>query len=109
MTGSFIQDVIHAARMLRRTPAFAAAAIATLVADGATPTQAHVTALNSAWGTLKTALDTLSTDVGTLSTDWAALGTALSPVIANLHKYADTFGGGGQLAADLNSAAATLV
>lgn len=31
------------------------AALATLVADGATPTQAHVTAVNSAWTTLKTA------------------------------------------------------
>lgn len=31
-----------------------AAAVATLVADGATPTQAHVTALNTAWGTLLT-------------------------------------------------------
>lgn len=29
-----------------------AAAVATLVADAASPTQAHVTTLNSAWGTL---------------------------------------------------------
>jgi hypothetical protein len=31
--------------------------VATLVADGASPTQAHVTQLNTDWGTLKTALD----------------------------------------------------
>jgi hypothetical protein len=35
-----------------------ASAIATLVADGASPTQAHVTTLNTAWTTLKAALDT---------------------------------------------------
>jgi hypothetical protein len=35
-----------------------ASAIATLVGDGASPTQAHVTALNTAWTTLKAALDT---------------------------------------------------
>lgn len=32
-------------------------AVATLVADGASPTQAHVTTLNTAWSALKTALD----------------------------------------------------
>lgn len=30
--------------------------VATLVADGATPTQAHVTTLNTDWGTLNTAI-----------------------------------------------------
>lgn len=34
-----------------------AAAIATLVADGASPTQAHVTTLNNAWTTLKGLID----------------------------------------------------
>lgn len=33
-----------------------AADVATLVADGATPTQAHVTTLNTDWGTLLTAI-----------------------------------------------------
>jgi len=35
-----------------------AANVATLVADGATPTQAHVTTLNTNWGTLNTAINT---------------------------------------------------
>lgn len=34
-----------------------AADIATLVADGASPTQGHVNTLNSDWATLKTTLD----------------------------------------------------
>lgn len=34
-----------------------AADVAVLVADGATPTQAHVTTLNTNWGTLNTALN----------------------------------------------------
>jgi len=33
------------------------AALATLVADGASPTQAHVTAVNNAWTTYKTDID----------------------------------------------------
>jgi hypothetical protein len=36
-----------------------AADVAVLVADGATPTQAHVTTLNTGWGTLNTAIGTL--------------------------------------------------
>ena len=35
-----------------------AAAIAVLVADGASPTQAHVTTLNGAWATLLAAINT---------------------------------------------------
>jgi hypothetical protein len=34
-----------------------AAALADAVADGATPTEAHVTAVNDAWTTLKAAID----------------------------------------------------
>jgi len=44
-----------------------AADIATLVADGATPTQAHVTTLNTDWGTLKALIDTAVTDAAKLS------------------------------------------
>jgi hypothetical protein len=44
------------------------AAVATLVADGATPTQAHVTTLNTAQGTL--------------DTDWAALLAGLPGIPA---------------------------
>lgn len=40
-----------------------AADIATLVADGATPTQAHVTTLNTDWGTLKTQIDAKQAEV----------------------------------------------
>jgi hypothetical protein len=43
-------------------------AVAALVADGASPTQAHVTTLNSAWGTLLTAIGTLNTAIGAADT-----------------------------------------
>ena len=53
-------------------------AVATLVSDGASPTQAHVTTLNSAWGTLKTAIDavtgaTVAADAVTLAADAVTL------------------------------------
>lgn len=38
-----------------------AAAVAALVADGASPTQAHVTTLNTAWGLLATAIAAANT------------------------------------------------
>lgn len=38
-----------------------AAAVAVLVADGASPTQAHVTTLNAAWGLLSTAIAAAAT------------------------------------------------
>ncbi len=38
-----------------------AAAVAVLVADGASPTQAHVNTLNTAWGLLATAIATAKT------------------------------------------------
>lgn len=41
-----------------------AADVATLVADGATPTQAHVTTLNTDWGTLNTALAAMVPETG---------------------------------------------
>lgn len=44
-----------------------AANVATLVADGASPTQAHVTTLNTNWGTLNTAITTLAADVAALN------------------------------------------
>ncbi len=47
-----ISDVMNAATMPTDQVAFEAA-LATLVADGASPTQAHVTAVNSAYTTLK--------------------------------------------------------
>lgn len=49
-----------------------AAAIATLVSDGASPTQGHVNTLNTAWGTFKTALDTLKAQVAVVKTATAA-------------------------------------
>jgi hypothetical protein len=39
-----------------------AAALAVLVADGASPTQAHVTTANNAWTTLKALVDTAIAD-----------------------------------------------
>lgn len=54
-----------------------AAAVAVLVADGASPTQAHVNTLNTAWGLLATAIAALSTaavsaDLTLVSADDAA-------------------------------------
>lgn len=49
------QAAIVAAVALQPATATVAADIATLVADGASPTQAHVNALNTAWGTFLTA------------------------------------------------------
>lgn len=42
------------------------ATLATLVADGASPTQAHVTAANTAYTTMKTALATVTADITAL-------------------------------------------
>ena len=39
-----------------------AAAVAQLVTDNTTPTQGHVTTLNTAWGLLSTAMTTVNTD-----------------------------------------------
>lgn len=47
-----------------------AADVATLVADGATPTQAHVTTLNTDWGTFLTSLTAYTGGVGNLSKDF---------------------------------------
>lgn len=43
-----------------------AANIATLVADGASPTQGHVNTLNTNWGTFKALVDTAVTDAATI-------------------------------------------
>lgn len=55
-----------------------AAAVAALVADGASPTQAHVTTLNSAWGTLNADISAANTAAGTAKTDADNLATAFS-------------------------------
>jgi len=44
-----------------------AANVATLVADGASPTQAHVTTLNTNWGTFLTAYNSYTGGVGALT------------------------------------------
>lgn len=51
-----------------------AAALAVLVADGASPTQAHVNTANSAWTTLKALIDTTVTDVAAISAGPALTG-----------------------------------
>jgi hypothetical protein len=58
--------------------------IATLVADGASPTQAHVNALNTAWGTFLTALTAYNTAVGTANTDAATAATAAASAVSAL-------------------------
>lgn len=64
---SIVADV--ATMVAAQTPA--AAAMAVLVADGATPTQAHVTTMNTAYGTLATAVATVAADATALN---AAVG-----------------------------------
>jgi uncharacterized membrane protein len=59
---SYPADPVVTAAAVPSTAAVAAA-VAALVADGATPTQAHVTTLNTAWGTLLTAITTYETAV----------------------------------------------
>ena len=61
-----------------------AADVATLVADGASPTQAHVTALNTAWGTFLTAQTAYNTAVGTANTDAATAATAAASAVSAL-------------------------
>lgn len=50
-----------------------AAAIATAVADGASPTQGHVSAVNAAWATFKTAFDAYTGTVGTVTANMTLL------------------------------------
>lgn len=45
------------------------AALATLVADGASPTQAHVTACNNAWTTYKADIDAQTINVAAINED----------------------------------------
>lgn len=52
-------------------------AVGVLVADGASPTQAHVNDLNTAWGTLKTAITTNNTNIDTTSTDMTVLAASV--------------------------------
>jgi hypothetical protein len=54
------------------------AAVAVLVADGASPTQAHVNTLNTAWTTLKANCATLNTAVDTVNTDNTPLAATVS-------------------------------
>lgn len=58
-----------------------AANIATLVADGATPTQAHVTTLNTNWGTLKALIDTQTTDTTAADTKAGADQTGCAAAV----------------------------
>ena len=53
-------------------------AVATLVADGASPTQAHVTTLNTAWGTLNTGITALHAAVDTVNTDNTPLAATVN-------------------------------
>lgn len=65
-------------------PTAVAAAIATLVADGASPTQAHVTTLNNAWTTYNTNLSSLNTDWGTYKTNLTAAVAAANASITDV-------------------------
>lgn len=57
-------------------------AIGVLVADGASPTQAHVNTLNSAWTTYKTDQAALKTAVDLVKTDTAAALATLGADVA---------------------------
>jgi hypothetical protein len=65
--------------------------LATLVADGATPTQAHVTAVNNDWTTLKAAIDLLVADVAAISAGPAITGDVVVSVngstVLTINKY----------------------
>lgn len=67
---------IAAAVALVPNPAAFEAALATLVADGASPTQAHVTSANNAYTTLAAAQVTYAAAVAALSTTAAAASVA---------------------------------
>lgn len=72
-----------------------AADVATLVADGATPTQAHVTTLNTDWGAIATANGTPAADVVlTVNATNVLTRTQLRNAVAVLLKY---FEGNGAL------------
>jgi hypothetical protein len=73
-SAAVVTAVTDAATAVAAAPSTAAvaAALAVLVADGASPTQAHVNTLNTAWGTLLTAIGTLNTAVLLVQTDVAA-------------------------------------
>lgn len=64
-----------------------AANIATLVADGASPTQAHVNTLNTNWGTFLTALTAYNAAVAAAN---ASLGTADVTIIVNKTNVTNT-------------------
>jgi hypothetical protein len=68
---------IAAAVALVPNPIAFEAALATLVADGASPTQAHVTAVNSAYTTLKTAQTAYAAAVAALTSGVSADVTLL--------------------------------
>lgn len=53
-------------------------AVATLEADGATPTQAHVTALRGVWNTLSAACTAHNGDANAMNVDVTAINAALS-------------------------------
>lgn len=67
---------IAAAVALAASSTTVAANIATLVADGASPTQGHVTTLNTNWGTFLTAKNAADAAVAALSTTAAAASVA---------------------------------
>lgn len=78
---------ITAAVALQPDPTTFEAALTTLVADGATPTQAHVTAVNDAYTTLKTAQTAYVAAVnglsGSVSADVTLLFNAANVVTKN--------------------------
>lgn len=69
---STLAAAITAAQALAASTTAVAADVATLVADGASPTQAHVDTLNTDWGTFLTAYTAYEAAVNALSTTVAA-------------------------------------
>lgn len=77
-----------------------AADIATLVADGASPTQGHVNTLNTDWGTFLTAETTFRGGVSALTTNFtllydAATVTNMNQVRAALREFERLLAGRG--------------
>lgn len=71
-----------------------AANIATLVADGATPTQGHVTTLNTNWATFKSLVDGQTGANATLILDLSQV-TKMNQVRSILRAYEQALAGSG--------------
>lgn len=90
--GGFVMGIAAAGAI--PSQAAVEAAVALLEADGASPTQAHVTALRGVWNTLVTGLNAHNTGDAVLDIDNATL-TSQSAVRAALRELQQAVAGSG--------------